>query len=79
MVFKKLSETHVQITTADGTKYELNKRTDIPLTRWLAAKPYQIQDELKITFAGLNLFIEKLEGIGKNDKQSKAEIFTAVY
>lgn len=76
MIFKKLSDTQVKVQTADGTWYELNKRTDIPLTRWLAAKPYQIQDELKITFAGLNLFIEKFNTLAKSDKLTKAEIQT---
>ena len=74
MKFKKENDNHVKIQTADGTWYELHKKTDIPVTRWLAAKPYQIQDELKITFAGLMLFIDNYAALAKKDNISKAEL-----
>jgi len=74
MKFKKISDTHVEITDAAGAKYELKKREDIPLTRWIASMPYQIQDELQITFAGLRYFTDAFDALAKKENVGKTEI-----
>ncbi len=74
MQFKKITDKHVQITTSDGTKYELKKVEAVPVTRWVNSSPYQVQDELKITFEGLFKFIDLFDKLSKLDGTSKAEI-----
>ncbi len=74
MKFKKIADTHVQVTTADGTVYDFKKREDIPLTRWLASMPYQVQDELKITFNTLYDFTDRFTELAQKDTIGKAEL-----
>ena len=74
MKFHKVSDADVTITTADGTMYRLVKHLDIPLERYIAAKPYLIQDELKITFYSLMLILDNIEALTKSDTGSKADL-----
>ena len=74
MKFHKQNDSDVTITTADGTKYRLIKHLDIPLQRYIAAKPYLIQDELKITFYSLIAILDNIEALTKTDTGSRAEL-----
>jgi len=78
MQFHKQNEGDVTITTADGTKYRLIKHLDIPLQRYIAAKPYLIQDELKITFYNLMHLLDTIDALTKNDKLNLPELQQAV-
>ena len=74
MKFHKQTDADVTVTTADGTKYRLIKHLDIPLQRYIAAKPYLIQDELKITFYSLMLLLDNIEALTKNEKVNLPEL-----
>lgn len=67
MQFKKHSETKVTVTDANGKEHNFTKQLDIPYNRYMAAKPYLLQDELAISFESLHLFINKLKQIATND------------
>lgn len=74
MKFHRQTDADVTITTADGTAYRLIKHLDIPLQRYIAAKPYLIQDELKITFYSLIAILDNIEALTKTDTGSRAEL-----
>lgn len=74
MKFHKQTDADVTVTTADGKKYRLIKHLDIPLQRYIAAKPYLIQDELKITFYSLMLLLDNIEALTKNEKVNLPEL-----
>ena len=67
MKFTKQSETQCTVTTADGKEYNFTKFLDIPLQRYILAKPYLLQDELGITFESLHLLFNRLTAIAQND------------
>lgn len=74
MKFHKQTDADVTVTSADGTAYRLIKHLDIPLQRYIAAKPYLIQDELKITFYSLMLLLDNIDAATKNDKLNLPEL-----
>lgn len=78
MKFHKQNDSDVTITTADGTKYRLIKHLDIPLQRYIAAKPYLIQDELKITFYNLMHLLDTIDALTKNERLNLPELQQAV-
>ena len=68
MKFHRTTDADVTVTTADGTKYRLIKHLDIPLPRYIAAKPYLVQDELHIRFFTLLDLLDRIEAVTTNEK-----------
>ena len=74
MKFHRASDADVTVTTADGTEYRLIKHLDIPLPRYIAAKPYLVQDELHIRFFTLLDLLDKIEAVTVNDKLNLPQV-----
>ena len=68
MKFHRKSDADVTVTTADGKEYRLIKHLNIDLPRYIAAKPYLVQDELHITFFTLLSLLDMSDAVVTSDK-----------